>query len=107
MNINVRLLLITFAVIVIISLSSTFIFYSSTTTLLKNQYSQVILNSNSDFNNVFQALVGSLDSELYELTETKNISSSNLTNLDFIFSITEDRKIIQSKSKYESFFRFF
>ena len=98
MNINVRLLLITFAVIVIISLSSTFIFYSSTTTLLKNQYSQVILNSNSDFNNVFQALVGSLDSELYELTETKNISSSNLTNLDFIFSITEDRKIIQSKS---------
>lgn len=100
MKINVRLLLITFTIIVIISLSSTFIFYSTTTSLLKNQYSKVIINSKTDFNLAFQNLIGSLDSELYELTETKNISTSTLNDLDFIFSIDNNRKIIQNKSLF-------
>lgn len=102
MKINVRLLLITFIIIVIISLSSTFIFYSTTTSLLKNQYSKTLLNSNTDFSLAFQNLVGSLDSELYEITESKNYSSLQLTNLDFIFSITDQRKIVHETAIFSN-----
>lgn len=100
MKINVRLLLITFIVIVIISLSSTFIFYSTTTSLLKNQHSKSLINSNTDFNIVFQNLVASLDSELYEITENRKYTDAELVDLDFIFAISEDRKIISEKSVF-------
>ncbi len=102
MKINVRLLLITFAVIVIISLSSTFIYYSTTTSLLKNQHSNVLLNSNTDFRLAFQNVVASLDAEVYEITEEQNFSSYRLTELDFIFKISGNREIISEKSVFSS-----
>ncbi|MCF6270484.1 MAG: ATP-binding protein [Melioribacteraceae bacterium] len=93
MKINVRLLLITFVVVVIISLSSTFIYHSVTDTLLKNQHSQALLNSTSDFNFAFQSEIASYDEELINLlnSQTKSIDDSKL---DFVFQLTELRTII-------------
>ena len=102
MKINVRLLLITFTVIVIISLSSTFIYYSTTTSLLKNQHSNVLLNSNTDFRLTFQNMLASLDNELYEITEDQNFSSYRLTELDFVFKISDKREIIFKNSVFSS-----
>ncbi len=94
MKINVRLLIITFVVIAILSFSSTIIYYSITKSLLKNQHSKSLLNSRMDFNFAFQNLVSDLDSELYEITEGKSLTSNSLSDLDFVFSIDENRKII-------------
>ncbi|MDA3859741.1 MAG: response regulator [Melioribacteraceae bacterium] len=102
MKINVRLLLITFSVIVIISLSSTFVYYSTTTSLLKNQHSKTLLNSTTDFNLAFQNLVASLDNELYEITEEKNFSPLRLDALDFIITIDENSEIVSNRFAYSS-----
>jgi signal transduction histidine kinase/CheY-like chemotaxis protein/methyl-accepting chemotaxis protein len=102
MKINVRLLLITFTVIVIISLSSTFIYYSTTTSLLKNQYSKSLLNSNTDFKLAFQNLITSLDRELFEIAKNVNLSSISLDELDFVFRIDDKRKIVSDGFVYSS-----
>lgn len=94
MKINVRLLLITFTITVIISLSSTLIYYSTTTSLLKNQHSNVLQNSVTDFNIAFQNVVASLDNELYEITKEEQIKSSSLTELDFVFRVSDKKNII-------------
>ena len=94
MKINVRLLIITFVVIAILSFSSTIIYYSTTTSLLKTQHSKTLLNSTVDFNFAFQNFVSELDNELYEITEQKNIAPNNLTKLDFIFRIDKSKNII-------------
>jgi len=96
MKINVRLLLITFSVIVIISLSSAFIYYSTTTSLLKNQHSKTLLNSKTDFNIALQKIISSIDNELYEITESKDFSANRLSELDFIFRINENKKILEN-----------
>ncbi len=93
MKINVRLLLITFIVIVIISLSSTFIYHSVTTKLLIKQHSNTLLNSLSDFKFTFQSEVSSFDNELINLLESK-ATTTNKSNLDFVFQLTDTRKII-------------
>ncbi len=102
MKINVRLLLITFTVIVIISLTSTFIFYSTTTSLLKSQHSKVLLNSTADFRLAFQNVIATLDNELYEITEERNFSAYRLSELDFIFKISDSREIISENSVFSS-----
>lgn len=93
MKINVRLLLITFVVVVVISLSSTFIYHSTTTTLLKNQHSNALLNSSTDFNFAFQSEIASYDEELINLLDS-NIESIDDSKLDFIFQLTESRTIV-------------
>ena len=80
MKINVRLLLITFSVIVIISLSSTFIYYSTTTSLLKKQYSKSLINAAHDFNFEFQSGIKIFEEEFLRIFEySKN---HNLISLD-------------------------
>ena len=93
MKINVRLLLITFVVVVVISLSSTFIYHSVTTTLLKNQHSNALLNSSSDFNFAFQSEIASYDEELIKILDYKTESIDD-SKLDFVFQLTETRAII-------------
>ncbi len=93
MKINVRLLLITFVVVVIISLSSTFIYHSITNTLLKNQHSKALLNSSTDFSFAFQSEVASYDEELINLLNSKTKSIKN-SKLDFVFQLTESRTIV-------------
>ena len=93
MKINVRLLLITFIIVVFISLTSTFIYHSTTTSLLKNQYSNALLNSSTDFNFVLQFEVAAYDEELINLLNSNNANTDN-SELDFVFQLTESRNII-------------
>lgn len=93
MKINVRLLLITFVIVVFISLTSTFIYHSTTTSLLKNQHSNALLNSSTDFDYVLQFEVASYDEELLNLLNSNTESIDN-SELDFVFQLTESRNII-------------
>ena len=99
MKINVRLLLITFVIVVIISLTSTFIYHSTTTTLLKNQHSNALLNSSSDFNFILQFDIASYDEELINLLDSKNESIDD-SKLDFVFELTESRTIVLKSFMY-------
>jgi len=96
MKINVRLLLITFVVIVIISLTSTIIHYSLTNSLLKSQHSKTLLYSVSDFAFSFQRSVEDLEEDIKRLINNSNdIYSINLdsTKIDFIFKLNDEKKI--------------
>ncbi len=93
MKINVRLLLITFIIVVFISLTSTFIYHSTTTSLLKNQHSNSLLNSATDFNFLLQFEVATYDEELIKLLNSQTETTDN-SELDFVFQLTESRSII-------------
>ncbi len=96
MKINVRLLLITFSVIVIISLSSTFIYYSTTTSLLKKQYSKSLINAAHDFNFEFQSGIKIFEEEfsrVFEYSKNHNLISLDTTNLDFVFTLDKNNAI--------------
>ena len=96
MKINLRLLLITFSVIVIISLSSTFIYYSTTTSLLKKQYSKNLLNATNDFAFEFQSGIKIIEEEFSRIiqnSEEINSISIDTTILDFIFTSGENNLI--------------
>ena len=96
MKINLRLLLITFSVIVIISLSSTFIYYSTTTSLLKKQYSKNLLNATNDFAFEFQSGIKIIEEEFFRIiqnSEEINSISIDTTTLDFIFTSDENNLI--------------
>lgn len=96
MKINVRLLLITFIIVVFISLTSTFIYHSTTTSLLKQQHSNSLLNSATDFNFVLQFEVASFDEELINLLNSNQESTDN-SELDFVFQLSDSRNIILNK----------
>lgn len=107
MKINVRILLITFSVVVLISVTSTLIYYSLTNTIIQKQNASVVLNSTNDF--VF-FLENSLDKtdESFQLLikdpgELKNIDLEN-SAIDFLFTLNEDNFInklnFYSKGKY-------
>ena len=96
MKINLRLLLITFSVIVIISLSSTFIYYSTTTSLLKKQYSKNLLNATNDFAFEFQSGIKIIEEEFVRIiqnSEEINSISIDTTILDFIFTSDKNNLI--------------
>jgi len=105
MKINLRLLLITFSVIVIISLSSTFIYYSTTTSLLKKQYSKNLLNANSDFAFELQSGIQIIEEEFSRIRNNSIELSSiaiDTTLLDFMFSLDENNLIDQNSFIYSS-----
>ena len=99
MKINLRLLLITFSIIVIISLSSTFIYYSTTTSLLKKQYSKNLLNATNDFAFEFQSGIKIIEEEFVRIiqnSEEINSISIDTTILDFIFT-SDKNNLIDTK----------
>ena len=105
MKINLRLLLITFSVIVIISLSSTFIYYSTTTSLLKKQYSKNLLNAKNDFALEFQSGIKIIEEEFLRIIQNSselNSVSIDTTVLDFIFTSDENNLIDHNTFIYSS-----
>ena len=93
MKINVRLLLITFAIVVLVSVTSTFIFYSLTNKLLQTQQTKTLLNSSNDFIFLFQSTMNQVDEDLNKIDIwDKNFRSVNLdsTSIDFIFTLVND-----------------
>jgi len=105
MKINVKLLLIIFAAIVLISVSSTLIYYSSTKKLLQNQDSKELVNSANDFIFVLQKSIQNSEDEFIKLKQiTSNLSDISLsgTNLDFILHANNKGEIDFSKSAFNN-----
>ncbi len=93
MKINSKLLLLTFSIITIVSISTTFIYHTLAHQLLRNQQSKALVNSGNDFIFAFQEFVEDIDSEYQKKilgSGEKNINS----NLDFIFEINNDSTIL-------------
>ena len=101
MKINVRLLLIIFSAVVLISVPSTLIFYSSAKELLQKQHSKELINSANDFIFTFQKSLQTIDEEFRRLKKNNNgFSEINLdsTDLDFIVVVDKYNKILNKYS---------
>ena len=96
MKINVRILLITFIVVVLVSASSTLIYYSLTNKILHTQQTKSLLNSANDFIFALQQLIGQEEEELKKVYfDNFDISSFNIesTQIDFAFFMANDSLI--------------
>ncbi len=96
MKLNVRLLLITSVVVILLSGITALIYYSFTSTILRDAQSRDILNASNDFVFSFQQKVESLDTDFIKLIQSNNtIDRYNLdtTGIDFIFTIINDSLI--------------
>ncbi len=101
MKINVRLLLIIFSAVVLISVPSTLIFYSSAKELLQKQHSEELINSANDFIFTFQQSLQTIDEEFRKLKKVnKRFAQINLdsTALDFILVADKNNKILKNYS---------
>jgi signal transduction histidine kinase/CheY-like chemotaxis protein len=100
MKLNVKFIIITFVIVLTISITSTVIFYSLASNVISNQQSKSLLNSANDF-------IFSLQDELqlFEedfqvvLPQTKNFETINLdsTSIDFIFTVENDSLISEKE----------
>ncbi len=96
MKINVKLLLITFTIVFVVTVSSSLIFFSLTNKIITSQQDQSILNSTSDFVFNFQVLNESLE-ESYKKIRLSNKSLNNIdlenSSVDFLFTLKDDKYI--------------
>ena len=102
MKINFRLLLITFGIIVVISVTSTLIFFSLTTTILESKISNTLIKSSYDFVFNFQRMLTRLENEMVSLGYDASIQPEadiDTTDIDFIFPITKDLYIDRNLMK--------
>jgi len=95
MKISVKLLVITFSVVVTISGVSALIYFSLTKSLLETQYSKSILNSTGDFSSYISILVNEVDGEGSSLAANPAYAGKNLKGLetDFFFHLEKDSLI--------------
>lgn len=111
MTLHVRLILITFVILIITSFATAIIYYNLTGQLLFKFQSQNILNSTNNFVFTFQNTLEKTDEDFNKLTnklgDFKNINLDS-TNIDFIFSLENDSLIsnINFKVKKNSFLNF-
>lgn len=96
MKLKYRLILLTLLIVLFISITSTFIFYSLAGSLLIQQQSKNILNSANDFSFVLQSELSRTDEDfkmiapLIERFDRINIDS---TAIDFCFTLVNDSLI--------------
>ena len=89
MKLNVRFILIAFLVVLIVSISSMFIFYSLAGSLIKQQQSKVILNATNDFVFALQNQLLIIDEDLRNISPRLNNFDKivlDSTSLDFVFT---------------------
>lgn len=111
MTLQVRLILITFVILIIASFATTLIYYNLTGQLLFKYQSQNIINSTNNFVFTFQNTLEKTDEDFTKLSSRLNdIKNINLdsTNIDFIFSLENDSLISSTnfKVKKNSFLNF-
>ncbi|MFH1194106.1 MAG: ATP-binding protein [bacterium] len=97
MKINVRILLITFSIVVLISVTSILVFYSLTVATLNSQHSKSLLNSASDFAFVFQKSLEDLEDDFLRIKENIEGGNSILLlddKLDFVFETYNDSLLV-------------
>lgn len=105
MTLQVRLILITFVIILIASFATAVIYYNLTGRLLSNYQSKDILNSANDFVFTFQSRIEQTDEDFSRIFSGKaDFESINLdsTGIDFIFTLVNDSLISDSEFKVKS-----
>ena len=96
MKINARLLLLTFTIVVLVTVSSSIVYYSLTNKLIAAQQNQNILNSTNDFIFNFQLAVEEIEDNYKQIIQSnKKLSLVNLQNeyIDFVFTLINDSQI--------------
>lgn len=104
MKINVRILLINFAIVGILLLSSGYAFYSIMYNVLSSQQSKMLLNSGKDFIYTLQTSVENIDNNFntwYLNTKGTSYKEQELQLIDFIITIKDD-SLIKSGDYYAS-----
>lgn len=105
MKLNVRLIFITSIIILVISIVSTFIYYSLAGGLFSRYQNQSVLNSTNDFIFALQEILEKSEEDFNILTpQLSNINNINIdsTNIDFIFSVVNDSLINPLELKVKS-----
>jgi signal transduction histidine kinase/CheY-like chemotaxis protein/HAMP domain-containing protein len=104
-KLNVRFIIITFIIVLIISLSSTFIFYSLANKVLTEQQSKTLVNAASDFAFSLQTTLQKADEDFRNLAplliKFKNINLDS-TEIDFVLTLVNDTLINTSEFKVKS-----
>lgn len=96
MTFHVRLILITFVILIIASFTTTFIYYNLTGQLLLNTQSQNVINSTNSFVFALQNKLEKIDEDFNKISlKLGDFRDVNLesTNIDFIFSLEHDSLI--------------
>lgn len=105
MKLNVRFLITTFVIVLIISISSTFVFYSLTNKLLQRQQSNALIDATTNFAFSLQTELQNTDEEFRRLVpKFSNFSSIEVDSLsiDFLFTLVNDTLINSKEFKIKS-----
>jgi signal transduction histidine kinase/CheY-like chemotaxis protein len=105
MTLHVRLILITFIILIISSFATTLIYYNLTGQLLSKYQTQNILNSTNDFVFTFQNSLQQVDEDFNEISPKlgyfKNVNLDS-TGIDFIFTLVNDSLISNTEFRVKS-----
>ncbi len=96
MKLNARLILISFVIVLVISVSSMFIYYSLAGSLISKQQSKAVLNAASDFVFSFENIIQKPEEDFtYFINNLNDINKINLdeTAIDFMFALVGDSLI--------------
>jgi len=107
MKINVKLLLLTFTIITLVSVSSAFIYHTLTKKLLLSQQSKSLVNSANDFIFEFQEMESKLDEEFYNNFTSWKSFNVNKTELDFAFTSAKNFLIDENDFKIKKEFKLY
>jgi len=105
MKLNVRFILIAFLVVLIVSISSMFIFYSLAGSLIKQQQSKVIRNATNDFVFSLQNQLLIIDEDLRNIKPHLNNFNKivlDSTSIDFVFTLVNDSLINSREFKIKT-----
>ncbi|MBN1300108.1 MAG: response regulator [Melioribacteraceae bacterium] len=96
MKINVRIILITFLVVVIVSVSTSIVYYSLTNTILESRNAKNIINSANDFVFLLETSIENAKEDFQKKVYGIESEHSDLDSLDLdiIFSLDNNNKII-------------
>ena len=96
MKINAKLLLLTFTIVVLITVSSSIVYFSLTNKIITSQQNQSILNSTNDFVFNFQTVVENIEDDYKNVMRSNskiNNSLTSSTQLDFLFTLVNNSQI--------------
>ncbi len=96
MRINIRILLITFSLIVLISIPSSYVYYKITNSIIQTQSSNALLNSSNDFAFLLESTLNKVKEDFKEfVAENKDLNTFQFAenNIDFLFTLDENNLI--------------
>jgi len=109
MKISLRIILITFIIVVLVSVSSAFIYYSISYSIIVSQNVKTLLNNSNDFVFEFEQTSAHMDeefSELYDRISNGQQVLIDTLDIDFYFKLNHDNKIDPNSFHCKSFVLF-